>query len=510
MRKLGIALIIAAVLSWITGAMGLALPLIKWFTLFDGIKWLGSFENVFGHVARAAAVLLGVVLVRRGHVQWNPLTLKKWRRFRSIRRGYVSLWILGILVFLAALDNCIVGKRALMVRYEGKWHFPFLLKNQISGKTFAMEPGEAETDYRALQERSRRENKGDWVVLPLVPYDARLDTPPVVQKLAEKDGAYYGEESGKLFTGLAFTTFADKPELHRREQRFRKGLPHGPGIGKDRAETLIERFTYEDGKLLKREQLAEADFAGLDAGEDKQFRQIMYAPTAPSWKSRHFLGTDSSGADVMAIMFGGFQMLFVAAVFYILFVYIVGFSAGCLMGYLGGWADLAGQRLLEIWSALPFLYIVILIRSQIDPNVVLVVAVLAAFSWMGLFAYMRTGAYREKARDYVAAARVMGAGPGRIIFVHILPNVLSTIVTLLPFSVNALVFSLTALDYLGFGLPPGEPSWGVMLKDGTANLHTPWILSSAFAALAATLILVTFVGEAIREAYDPRKYTYYR
>jgi microcin C transport system permease protein len=129
---------------------------------------------------------------------------------------------------------------------------------------------------------------------------------------------------------------------------------------------------------------------------------------------------------------------------------------------------------------------------------------------MGLSYNLRGATYGERSRDYVSAARLLGAGNTRIIFRHILPNILSILVTKLPFTVEALIASLTALDFLGFGLPPGEPSWGSLLKDGTDNMNAPWILYSAFAAIVVTLILITFVGEAIREAFDPKRFTVYR
>jgi microcin C transport system permease protein len=136
---------------------------------------------------------------------------------------------------------------------------------------------------------------------------------------------------------------------------------------------------------------------------------------------------------------------------------------------------------------------------------------MVAFSWMGMTYYMRTGAYKEKARDYVAAVEALGAGPGRIIFRHIIPNTLATIVTFMPFTIVGAITAVTALDYLGFGLPPPTPSLGELLKQGTDNLTTaPWIVSSSFVALVLLLTLVAFVGEAIREAFDPKKFTVYK
>ena len=184
--------------------------------------------------------------------------------------------------------------------------------------------------------------------------------------------------------------------------------------------------------------------------------------------------------------------------------------------YFGGWTDLLGQRLVEIVSVIPFLYVVIIAVSLVPGSVgvfakiVILLLIMVAFSWTGMTYYMRTATYKEKARDYVAAARVLGAGNWRVITKHILPNTISTLVTFLPFTVAGAIASLTALDFLNFGLPKPTPSWGELLEQGMQRLEAPWILASAFAALAVVLILVTFVGEAVREAFDPKKYTVYR
>jgi microcin C transport system permease protein len=163
---------------------------------------------------------------------------------------------------------------------------------------------------------------------------------------------------------------------------------------------------------------------------------------------------------------------------------------------------------------MPFLLVVIIVRSALPTGMSfglgLLLAVVVAFAWTGMTYYMRSATYREKSRDYVAAAQVLGAGPGRVLLHHIIPNILSILVTFLPFQFAAAIASLTALDYLGFGLPPPMPSWGELLKQGTGNLDAPWIVASAFTALSLVLILITFVGEAIREAFDPKKFTIYR
>ena len=168
------------------------------------------------------------------------------------------------------------------------------------------------------------------------------------------------------------------------------------------------------------------------------------------------------------------------------------------------------QRFIEIWSNIPQLYLIIFLTSLLVPNLFWLMLILVAFSWITLTYYMRTGTYREKEREYVSAARLLGASTPRIIFRHILPNTLSTVVTFAPFLVAMVVFQLTALDFLGFGLPPTEPTWGEMLKQGKENFNHPWILGSVVTCLVGLLVLITFVGEAIREAFDPKKFTTYQ
>ena len=237
----------------------------------------------------------------------------------------------------------------------------------------------------------------------------------------------------------------------------------------------------------------------------------------PDFARRHLLGTDSTGRDVLARLVYGFRTAIFFALAYTVLTYLIGVSIGCAMGYFGGVFDLVFQRIIEIWSNIPFLYMVIIVFSVIPSTVDvgtrigILLLIMVLFSWTGLTYYMRTETYKEKARDYTAAALVLGAGTARVIFRHILPNTVATMVTFIPFTVVGAITAITALDFLGWGLPPPTPSIGELLKQGTANLTTaPWIVTSAFVALVFILAVVTFIGEAIREAFDPRKFTLYR
>jgi microcin C transport system permease protein len=242
---------------------------------------------------------------------------------------------------------------------------------------------------------------------------------------------------------------------------------------------------------------------------ENDLREHEYPPYPPSAATRHFLGTDTTGRDVLARLVYGFRIAIAFSLLLLACNYLIGVTIGCAMGYWGGAFDLFFQRLIEIWSNVPFLYVIMIIASIMVPNFWTLALVMVIFGWMGMTWYMRTSTYKEKIREYVLAARALGASSVRTIFSHILPNTISVIVTFIPFSIATGITSLTALDYLGFGLPPPTPSWGELLSQGTDNLEYPWIVASVVAAIGAILLMVTYIGEAIREAFDPKQFTYY-
>jgi microcin C transport system permease protein len=183
----------------------------------------------------------------------------------------------------------------------------------------------------------------------------------------------------------------------------------------------------------------------------------------------------------------------------------VGIITGALMGFFGGKFDLVTQRAIEIWSAMPELYLLIIFASIFTPSIWLLVILLAAFSWMGLYDYVRAEFFRNRALEYVRAARALGLTNMQIMRRHILPNSLTPVITFLPFRMSAAILSLTSLDFLGLGVPPGTPSLGELLAQGKGNLDAWWISLSTFVVLVSTLLLLTFMGEALRDAFDSRK-----
>jgi microcin C transport system permease protein len=343
----------------------------------------------------------------------NPLTLKKIRRFKSIKRGYWAFIFLFLMIFFSLFAEVFVNSRAILVKYEGRYFFP-VFGDMIPGKFFGLDY-DYETHYRDLSVKFQGENKGNWALMPPVPFNA-----------------------------------------------------------------------YEN-----------------------DLRQGEYPPFAPDFKTRHFLGTDLVGRDVLARLVYGFRIAIFFSLALLVMEYSAGVSIGCAMGFFGGKFDLFFQRIIEIWSNVPFLYVVIIISSVMIPDFFILIGIMAFFGWMGMTWTMRTITYKEKAREYALAAKALGASDARIIFKHILPNTLAVIITYAPFSVSSGIIALTSLDFLGFGLPPPTPSWGDLLAQGWANMGAYWIVGSVIFAMTLTLLTVTFIGEAVREAFDPKLHTAY-
>ena len=333
---------------------------------------------------------------------------KRWKKFKSLKRGYYSLIILLTLYFISFFLPIIINNRALVVRYDSKIYFP-IVTGYVAGKTFGQDvPGEAR--YRKLKEEFKNQN-GNWVIMPLYPYSP------------------------------------------------------------------FEDITYEGNK--------------------------MYQP--PS--REHWLGTDNTGRDVFARLCYAFNISISFALVLTIINYIFGILIGGAMGYFGGRFDLFFQRLIEVWSSLPMLFVIIIISSIIKPSFFLLIAIYTLVNWISMTYLMRAEFYREKARAYVAAALSMGQTDFMVMFKHILPNSLVPIITYFPFSVVAGIAALVGLDYLGFGLPPPTPSWGQMLDIGLQNITKWWMVFAPVTAQFFTLLSIVFIGEGVREAFDPKVYS---
>ncbi|MEC7939265.1 MAG: ABC transporter permease subunit [Pseudomonadota bacterium] len=342
----------------------------------------------------------------------TPLTHKKIKHFKEIKRGYWSLLVMGFLLIFSIFAEFFINSKALLVSYKGEWSFP-VVSDVRPGTDFGLSYA-SEADYRDLKQIFENEGEGNFVIMPIVPWNPY-------------------------------------------EQDFSSDFP----------------------------------------------------PLAPSIESQHYLGTDAIGRDILARLVYGFRIAMGFALMTMAISYAIGTVVGCCMGFFGGKFDLFVQRLIEIWSMVPFLYVIMILVSITQPTFTLFVAINVLFGWMGITWYMRTMTYKESAREYVMAARALGASTTRILVHHILPNTMVMIVTLAPFTIAANITALTALDYLGLGLMPPTPSWGELLQQGKSNLDAPWIVVSVVGAIVAVLVMVTFIGEAIRSAFDPKKFTRY-
>jgi microcin C transport system permease protein len=227
------------------------------------------------------------------------------------------------------------------------------------------------------------------------------------------------------------------------------------------------------------------------------------APAPPSRDD--WLGTDDQGRDLSARLIYGFRISVLFGLTLTVLSSVIGIAAGAVQGYFGGWVDLLFQRFIEIWSGLPVLYLLIILASIVEPNFWWLLGLMLLFSWMSLVGVVRAEFYRARNFDYVRAARALGVRNAVIMMRHVLPNAMVATLTFLPFILNGSITTLTSLDFLGFGLPPGSPSLGEILAQGKANVQAPWIGITGFVVLAMMLSLLVFIGEAVRDAFDPRK-----
>jgi len=416
-------------------------------------------------------------------IKSDSIFKKRIRRFKSIKRGYYSFIILISLYILSFFAPILVNSKALLVVYSNKqydidenfndknnnsnWdlgesfknrkHYYFPALSDLFGGIFYNKYYEAKffgqdsvrgiikygkPNYRILQKTFKNEQFGNFVIMPLYPFD------PIEEVLSERD-----------------EIFMDK---------------------------------NNDGKY---------DFDEEFIDENNNGEYDKYHPaTFPDFIN--ILGTDNQGRDVFARLIYGFNITLTFALCVTIFAYFIGILVGGILGYFGGKTDLFGVRIIEIFYAIPFLFLMMILSQILKPNVV-ILAMMYVFivGWIGISLYIRGEFFREKSKDYVSAAVSMGQSTWKIMFKHILPNALTPIITFAPFAIIAYIYSLVAIDFLGFGLQPPTPSWGELLNQGRLNLQYWHLILIPLASIASTLFLITFVGEAIREAFDPKVYS---
>ena len=338
------------------------------------------------------------------HASRSPYA-RAWGRFRRNRLGFFSLVAFLAMLAVSALAELVSNDRPLVVRYEGRWHFPIVrnLPESALGGDFA-----TPTEWHDPLIRENLARPGNWAIFTLNPYSAS-----------------------------SVNYFVSEPD-----------------------------------------------------------------PAPPSRK--HYLGSDASGRDMAARLLYGFRISIYFALALTAVATVLGILIGAVQGYFGGRVDLAGQRVIEIWNAIPELYLLIIIAAIFEPSILLLVGVFALFGWIGLSDYVRAEFLRNRNLEFVKAARAMGLTNWQIIRRHVLPNSMTPVITFLPFRMSAAILFLTSLDFLGLGVT-SLPSLGDLLRQGKENLDAWWISVPTFALLVTTLLLLTFVGDALRDAFDTRK-----
>ena len=373
---------------------------------------------------------------------------KRINRFKSIKRGYYSLIILISLYVLSICAPIIFNSKAIMVKYNDDYYFP-LFNSIFSNKNIeAKDLGQFEIKgkkkygqphYRLLKKQYQKEDKGNWVIMPLYPYD------PYEEVISEKD---------EQFTDV-----------------------NGNGVWDP-----TEDFIDENGN-----------------GIADKYKYTNFP------NSQHLLGTDNQGRDVLSRLIYGFNISITFAIVCCFLSYIIGIIIGGTLGYFGGKVDLFGLRIIEIYGSIPFLFMLMILATFIKPNVYILASMYVFLTgWIGITWYVRGEFLREKSKDYVSAAVSMGQSHWNVMFRHILPNSLTPVITFAPFAIIGYISALVSLDYLGFGLQPPTPSWGELMAQGRTNLQYWHLIVSPLFSIGATLFLITFIGEAIREAFDPK------
>ena len=388
-------------------------------------------------------------------IQSESILQKRIKRFKSIKRGYYSLLALIFFYILALLGPLWINNKPLILKYNNKYYFPAIidLLDFIPGinyplyesKTFNQYNDRIEVDFRKLKKEINKNDNGNFIIMPLYPYHPHEDL---------------------------------KDQL---DEEFED-------INKDNTYNLGEPFIDENNDGIWNEN---------------------HPPTLPSgFKGRHLLGTDNTGRDVFVRIVDGYKISITFALIVTTLSYIIGIMIGAFLGYYAGKIDLFGVRLMEIFSAIPFLFTLMILASFMQPSVILL-ASLSVFlkGWIGITYYIRGEFFREKAKDYVSAAVSMGTSPFNVMFKHILPNSLTPIITWAPFAIIGDIFTLVSLDFLGYGLKPPTSSWGNLLQQAAENLDNWHMLIFPVIVLTLTIFMITFISEAIREAFDPKIYS---
>ena len=379
---------------------------------------------------------------------------KRIKRFKSMKRGYYSLIILVIFYIISLLGPLWMNNKPLIIKYNDNYYFPAIMDfiDFIPGinyplyesKDFNQNINSIEADFRLLDKQTESD-KNNFVIMPLYPYHPHEDL---------KD------QLDEIYTDL------------NNNGEYNVGEP----------------FIDENNNGAWNEN---------------------FPPTLPDgFSGRHLLGTDNTGRDVFTRLVDGYKISITFAIIVTTLGYFIGIIIGALLGFYGGKIDLFGVRLMEVFSAMPFLFIMMILASFMKPNILLLATLSVLLKgWIGITYFIRGEFYREKAKDYVSAAVSLGATNWQVMFKHILPNALTPIITFAPFSIIADIGTLVSLDFLGYGLRPPTSSWGNLLSQAAENLYNWHMLVFPVIVLTITIFMITFISEAVREAFDPRVYS---
>jgi len=426
-------------------------------------------------------------------MKMTPLTARRVRRFRHIRRGYYSFLAITTLFVTSLGLEMISNHKPLYIRYGDHWQMPAVcefLNFYLPGDPFM---DEARWKDFGLDREGQVDGRkySDWTQNPALLAEEAHSLENSIQKDKEKyrkimteraarQGETYDPDSELPEWKLA--TYAERRNEAESLRRLKTELEAGRGS------IVMPPYPYSHQELL----------LGLPGTP----------PHKPFMEEGPLLGTDFAGRDVFSQLLYGFRISFAFAMMVAFIGYSVGIVVGAAMGFFGGWFDIVVQRIIEVWSSIPFLFTLMIIASVIQPTFwILALMLVLLRAWLGITYTVRGEFYREKARDYVQAVQAIGFGNRTIMLKHILPNALVPVVTFLPFGIVSYIGSLVSLDYLGFGLPPEVPSWGRLLNQGANNIvNHPHLVLIPVAAYAVTLFCVVMIGEAVREAFDPREY----
>ena len=420
-------------------------------------------------------------------MQMTPIWAKRIRRFKTIKRGYYSFIIITTLFVLSLFLEFYVNDKPLAIRYDEKIAFPavkewgnkvlfFVDMPNFNKKSDFGQVGSDNVDYRLFAERCKNPNFANKAI------KAKNDE---IKDLKDE------------LRDIVPDKYSDEDEI----------------ADYNDLKILVTDIEKEIGEIRKNVEIFSSGNAWviMPIYPYSPYEHILDLPERPPNKPYidHPMGTDDSGADVLAQLFYGFRISLSFALIVAFIGYSMGVVVGGIMGYFGGWVDIVLQRFIEIWGSIPFLFTIMIIASIISPGFLLLAILLVCLrSWIGITYYIRGEFYREKAKDYVQAAIAMGASEWSVMMKHILPNSLVPLVTFAPFGIVSYIGLLVSLDYLGFGLPVGTPSWGTLLDQGMKYIkYYPHLIIVPSIAFAITLFTVVMIGEAVREAFDPKVFS---